>query len=110
MSNVPGYDPVLGYLVTPKFINSGNEVGNFARVYGQILTVGNSIVANCYVNINDLLFTFLTASNSLTESDVYECKIYQDLTVSFGISLTYLLTSFSVIKLFNKVVKYLNEK
>jgi hypothetical protein len=97
MRNMPGYSLFPGYLVIPE-VSKNERTKNMMRMFGQIEMRNTSVLATCYVNINDALFTFMTASNTFTQSDVLKCNVYPNTTLSIGLALTYVLSTLSVIK------------
>lgn len=102
VENMAGYGHLAGNLIVP------NKTENHMRIFGQLLIQKTNVIATCYVNINDILFTFLSTSNSFTQSDVYKCKTNNDLIVALGVSLTYVLTSLSIIKFIHYFHKLYN--
>ena len=67
-------------------------------MFGQIWMQDTNINANCYTNINNVLFPFFSASNTFTQSDVLKCNVKPNIIISLGIALTYTLTMASILK------------
>lgn len=95
IKSMPGYGPSSPHIVIK------NKTINTIKVHIQLVVQKTNVIANCIANVNDQLFTFFSASNTFTESDVYKCVTNNDIIVAFGVSLTYVLTTLSVIKYFH---------